>query len=145
MADPSQLPPIEQGTFWLPKQASNLASEVDFGWNVAMWVSVIFFFLVVIPVIYFAIRYRRRKESELPPTPGHNTPLEIFWTVTPLAVFSAAAPCDAALRRSAVTLGSSCHVPGSVRLQCTDEVTPEFSPPSPSAAVAAAVGAGWPQ
>jgi cytochrome c oxidase subunit 2 len=86
MANPADMAPIAQGTFWLPKASSNLAREVDFGWDVAMWVSVAFFALVIIPMFYFAFRYRRRHEGELPPPTGHNTPLEIFWTVVPLIV-----------------------------------------------------------
>jgi cytochrome c oxidase subunit 2 len=34
---------IDLGTFWLPKQGSTLAPIIDQGWDLAYWVSVIFF------------------------------------------------------------------------------------------------------
>lgn len=83
---PADYAPIEQGSFWLPKAGSTIARTIDMGWDVALWVSVVFFFLVAIPVVIFAFRFKRKHNSELPPPTGHNTPLEIAWSVIPLAI-----------------------------------------------------------
>jgi cytochrome c oxidase subunit 2 len=83
---PADFAPIEQGSFWLPKAGSTIAHTIDTGWGVAMWISVIFFILVTVPVVFFAWKYKRHAKSELPPPTGHNTPLEIAWSVIPLAI-----------------------------------------------------------
>ena len=46
---------IEQGTFWLPKQGSTLAPIIDEGWDLAMWVNIIFFILVIVPMVLFVM------------------------------------------------------------------------------------------
>lgn len=87
--EPSQSGTIADGTFWLPRQLSTLAPEIDFGWDVAYWISVFFFILVIVPLAYFVWRYRRRSEDEQPEETGHNTALEITWSVIPLAIVMA--------------------------------------------------------
>jgi len=80
---------IQQGTFWLPHQGSTLAPEIDSGWDLAYWVSVVFFFLVVIPLFVLVVRYRRKNENEIGAPTGHNTTIEILWSVAPLAIVMA--------------------------------------------------------
>ena len=75
-----RLTPIDIGSFWLPRQTSTIAPEVDYGFNVVYWVSVGFFVLVVGAMILFAVRYRRRREGEKTSTVDHSTVLEIVWT-----------------------------------------------------------------
>ena len=77
---------IDLGSFWLPKQGSTLAPEIDRGWDLAMYVGVIFFILVMVPLALFIWKYRRRHENEVGKPTGHSTALEIGWTVVPLAV-----------------------------------------------------------
>lgn len=77
---------VDQGTFWLPKANSTLASDIDFGWDVAMWVSVFFFILVIVPMFLFIYKYRRKHPDEIGAPTGHNTLIEIGWTVIPLVV-----------------------------------------------------------
>ncbi|MGC4122231.1 MAG: cytochrome c oxidase subunit II [Myxococcales bacterium] len=74
------------GSFWLPEQASTVAGQVDAGWDLVLWVSAFFFVLVVGGMSFFAIRYRRRTEEELPNAPDHNTRIEIVWTAIPVAI-----------------------------------------------------------
>ncbi len=70
--------------FWLPKGASDLAGPVDSAWNIILWVTGVFFFIVVGAMFFFIIRYRRRTPNDATAEITHNTPLEIAWTVIPL-------------------------------------------------------------
>ncbi len=68
---------------WIPDVASNLASKVDgLLWFVTI-VSLIFFILISFLLIYFAIKYRRRREDEETPYITGNQTLELIWTVIP--------------------------------------------------------------
>ncbi len=58
------VPPIEIGSFWLPRRTSTIAPEIDAGWDAAMWVSIVLFVLVVGAMVYFMFRYRRRTEND---------------------------------------------------------------------------------
>ncbi len=75
-----------QDTFWLPRAGSTIAKEVDFGWNLVLTVSAIFFLIVVGAMIYLVVRYQRRNENEVPHGPEHNTKLEVVWTGIPIAI-----------------------------------------------------------
>lgn len=89
LAQTTTMPTVapEPGTFWLPPQASSTAPEVDAVFYFILWVSVFFFALICVLMVWFAVRYRRA-------TPGqpaasrvtHNTPLEITWTAIPLVL-----------------------------------------------------------
>ncbi|MBD3402814.1 cytochrome c oxidase subunit II [candidate division GN15 bacterium] len=71
------------GTLFLPPQNSTIASEVDFLWDFIYWASAAFFVILGVAIIYFLIRYRRRRQGELTSGKSHNVPLEIAWTVIP--------------------------------------------------------------
>ncbi len=80
-------PPVapEDGTFWLPPQASTQAPQTDLAFYFIYWVSVFFFILIVFLMTVFVFRYRRRVEGEGPRVNvTHNTPLELVWTTIPL-------------------------------------------------------------
>src|SRR5688572_15257201 len=78
-------PPIKvEG--WLPVQGSTIAIDIDRGWDYAMWVSVIFFFTVIIPMFYFMWRYRRRGPNERTEELDHSSRLEFFWSAVPLVI-----------------------------------------------------------
>ena len=66
-----------------PEQASTLASEVDHLLYFLLAVSVFFTLLIFGAIFYFAIRYRRRSEHELPLPVRTGYMLEILWTVIP--------------------------------------------------------------
>jgi cytochrome c oxidase subunit 2 len=71
-------------TLFLPPQASNLAKDVDWAWNIILMTTTIFFLIVVFAMTFFVIRYRRRSHADETSTITHNTPLEIVWTIIPL-------------------------------------------------------------
>ena len=74
-------------TFWMPVRGSESAGAVDQLFGFVFWVSVFFFLLIVGLMVLFVVRYRRRPERlEAEPSPLHNTPLEIAWTVIPILI-----------------------------------------------------------
>jgi len=74
-------------TFWLPDQVSTVAPVVDNVFYIVYWISVLFFVGIVAVMLVFMVRYRRRKEGEpVLKSPSHHLPIEIIWTVVPLAL-----------------------------------------------------------
>src|SRR5438874_6427419 len=68
-----------------PEQASTVALDVDHLLYYLLTVTVFFTVLIFFCVVYFAIKYRRRSETELPPQEKHGGwTLEITWSVIPL-------------------------------------------------------------
>lgn len=84
-----QLGHINVDSFWLPKQSSTSAHHVDVGWDLALWVTYIFLAIVTVAMLYFVWKYRHRKDNTTGAPTGHNTALEIVWSVIPLAVLMA--------------------------------------------------------
>ncbi len=74
----------EMGSFWLPPKSSTVAPAVDAVFNVIYWVSVVFFVLIVVTMVVFLFKYRRRPGVEPKPAPSHNTVLELTWSGLPL-------------------------------------------------------------
>jgi len=73
------------GTLFLPPGSSTGAADVDALFNFILYVSIIFFVLIMGLVTYFAIRYRRRGEAiKLTPAITHNNLLEATWIVIPV-------------------------------------------------------------
>lgn len=69
---------------WIPERAAEQADRVtELLWFV-IWASVVIFVLVVVVLLYSAIRFRvpESDDQDGPPTHG-NTKLEIVWTVVP--------------------------------------------------------------
>ena len=75
---------LPEGGFWLPVQASDGAAGVDRLFFFIFGVSLFFFALIVILMVAFVIRYRRREGIEPEPSPHHSTALELTWTGIPL-------------------------------------------------------------
>jgi cytochrome c oxidase subunit 2 len=72
---------------WFPEQASTTARHVDHLLYLLVSVCGGVGLLVAVLLIYFAVRYRRRPGTSPPaPMPG-STPLELFWSLTPLGIF----------------------------------------------------------
>ena len=68
---------------WVPEVASNLASKVDAViWFITV-ISLVFFILISIFLVYFAIRYRKRQENEETPYITGSHVLETIWTIIP--------------------------------------------------------------
>src|SRR5690349_1790132 len=75
------------GVFRLfPEQASTLAPEVDHLLYFLLAVTVFFTLLIFGAIFYFAIRYRRRSENELPRVLHTGYTLEIVWSVLPFGL-----------------------------------------------------------
>jgi cytochrome c oxidase subunit 2 len=69
-----------------PERASTVAGEVDALYLAAVAVSVFFSLLIALLLFYFFIRYRRRSDNEVGIVEKTSTPLEIIWSVIPLAI-----------------------------------------------------------
>jgi len=69
-----------------PVQASTVAPRVDHLLYFLLAVAVFFTLLIFLSIFYFAIRYRRRSDSELPPPSHGGLSLEIAWTVIPFGL-----------------------------------------------------------
>jgi cytochrome c oxidase subunit 2 len=72
-------------SFW-PELASNFAFEVDALYVFIGLVCLIFGLGVFLVVVFFAIKYKRKADDEIPEQIEGNTPLEIFWSIVPLGI-----------------------------------------------------------
>jgi len=70
----------------LPESASNFSTDVDHLMYYLVGVSVFFTLLIFGAIFYFAIRYRRRSENELPKAVHTSLTLEIAWSVIPFGL-----------------------------------------------------------
>jgi cytochrome c oxidase subunit II len=79
-------PPVIHTDGWLPRAGSTLAKDIDFGWDMAMYVSVVIFFTVIIPMVYFMFKYKRKSDTEKTSELDHSLKLEIGWSVVPTII-----------------------------------------------------------
>jgi cytochrome c oxidase subunit 2 len=70
----------------IPEQASTIAEGVDLLYYFLSAVSIFFSVLIFSTVFYFAIRYRRRSDTEIPKPIHGSTALEIVWSVVPFGI-----------------------------------------------------------
>ncbi len=70
-------------TFWFPEQASTFAKQVDFLYDVILWISILFFIPIVAAMVYFMVKYRQRPGYKGSIEALHNTFLEVTWSVVP--------------------------------------------------------------
>ncbi|MEX2299967.1 MAG: cytochrome c oxidase subunit II [Bryobacterales bacterium] len=70
----------------IPEQASTIAEGVDLLYYFLSAVSAFFSVLIFAVIFYFAIRYRRRSETEIPKPIHGSTALEILWSVIPFCI-----------------------------------------------------------
>ncbi|WP_231734232.1 cytochrome c oxidase subunit II [Calycomorphotria hydatis] len=73
----------DSGGFWFPRAGSTTAFHVDSLFNLIYWICVVFFVLIIVPMIYFMVKYRRQPGVEPQDSPHHNNALEITWSVIP--------------------------------------------------------------
>jgi cytochrome c oxidase subunit 2 len=69
-----------------PEQASTVARDVDALYFFLVGLSLFFGLLIASLLVTFAIRYRRRSESELPRPIHGSLGLELAWTLIPLGI-----------------------------------------------------------
>jgi cytochrome c oxidase subunit 2 len=77
------IPPIHIDGVWMPEAASTIAEQTDYTFWATYWISVVFFVLVVGPMVYFAFAYKRKSETERTSPIDHSTKLEVAWTILP--------------------------------------------------------------
>ena len=68
-----------------PKIGSSYGREVDNLFWFIFWISLFFFLIIQIAMIYFVIKYRNKKEDQVSNIEGNNF-LEITWTVIPTVI-----------------------------------------------------------
>lgn len=77
---------MDRGFGLFPEQASKLAPEVDalylYLWGITIFFTVLIFALI----LYFAIKYRRRREDEVPHPVVESVKLELFYTIVPFLI-----------------------------------------------------------
>ncbi|MEE9391975.1 MAG: cytochrome c oxidase subunit II [Planctomycetota bacterium] len=72
------------GTYWFAPPGTEFAKEVIWTFNFILWVSIVFFVLIVGLCGYFVVKYRRRDGVDPEPSPHHSTLLEISWSIVPV-------------------------------------------------------------
>jgi cytochrome c oxidase subunit 2 len=71
---------------WVPEVASSFAGKVDgVLWFITI-LSLVFFVLITILLVYFSFKYKRRTENDETPHITGNETLEIIWTIIPSAL-----------------------------------------------------------
>ena len=84
--------------YLFPKAASAVADRYDAFFMEIFWISVVIFFICMIPMVYFLFRYHRSisPEDQTPKITHHNT-LEAVWTIIPtfIVIYIFAASLDA--------------------------------------------------
>jgi cytochrome c oxidase subunit 2 len=73
-------------TYWLPQGTSSVSADIDWLYYFVYWINVIFFFLVVALMVWFAVKYRHRPGRTIEPSAGHSTALELTWTIIPTLI-----------------------------------------------------------
>jgi cytochrome c oxidase subunit 2 len=72
-------------TIQMPPQMSTFANAVDDTYYFIYWMSVFFLVAITGCAAYFCVKYKRQPGVKSEPT-GHNTALEVGWTVAPIFV-----------------------------------------------------------
>lgn len=71
------------GTLFMPPGQSTIAPEVDALFNFILYASMVLFVIVVVGMVTFVVRYRRRGEARTTPGIAHNIKLELAWSIIP--------------------------------------------------------------
>ncbi len=70
-------------SLWLPSNGSNFAGDIDWLFNIILWITVFFTVLILGLMVYFVIRYRHTAGRMPEPSTSHSTTLELTWTIIP--------------------------------------------------------------
>lgn len=70
-------------SMFFPPERSTFAGDVDRLFDFIYYLSAFFFVAIVAVMVYFVLRYRRRKGHVETPSASHNEVLEITWSVIP--------------------------------------------------------------
>src|SRR5437762_3296738 len=77
----------EGGSVFMPPEATHIAGEVDNLYSFILWASFISCLIVICGMIYFAVKYKRKTDTDKTPYISHNTFLEFLWSFIPLVIF----------------------------------------------------------
>jgi cytochrome c oxidase subunit 2 len=69
-----------------PEQASSFAGEVDALYLYLVLITIFFSTVITALIIYFAVKYRRRSDGEVPRPNAGSLTLETLWSVIPLLI-----------------------------------------------------------
>jgi cytochrome c oxidase subunit 2 len=69
-----------------PEQASSHSAQVDALYAFLWALTILFGTVISLVIIYFAIKYRRRKETEIPRPIEGSMKLELAWTIIPFCI-----------------------------------------------------------
>jgi cytochrome c oxidase subunit 2 len=69
-----------------PEQASTIASEIDALYLFLCALTAFFTILIFVLIVFFALKYRRRNDAEVPPKIEGSLKLELLWTIIPLII-----------------------------------------------------------
>ncbi|HEX8476083.1 MAG TPA: cytochrome c oxidase subunit II [Pyrinomonadaceae bacterium] len=69
-----------------PEQASTVAGEVDALYLYLVAITIFFSTLITALIVYFAVKYRRRNDAEVPRPNAGSLKLEMLWTIIPLGI-----------------------------------------------------------
>jgi cytochrome c oxidase subunit II len=75
---------MNSGNFFLPPQKSTIANDVDLLFNFINVVSAIILLGIVVAIVFFIYKYKRKSENDTTSLVDHNTTLEVTWTAIPL-------------------------------------------------------------
>ncbi|MFN7728174.1 MAG: cytochrome c oxidase subunit II [Bdellovibrio sp.] len=71
----------------MPPVGSKIASDVDNLYSFLLWTSLLGCAILIGGMIFFAIKYKRRTDTDKVPYISHNTFLEFLWSFVPLVLF----------------------------------------------------------
>jgi cytochrome c oxidase subunit 2 len=82
----------ESPFFWMPSDAATTARDIDWLYDVMVWISVICAVAIFAAMVYFCTKYKapdRKKNALATSQVSHNTTLEITWSVLPMVILVA--------------------------------------------------------
>jgi cytochrome c oxidase subunit II len=91
---PAQTSTLAQATWWENlwhrdmTGTGTFADPTDAVFFYIFWTSTAFFVLLMVLMVYFAVRYRRQPGVAPPVSASHNTPLELAWSIIPTILFA---------------------------------------------------------
>ncbi len=71
------------GSFWFPEQASDFAAYNDDLFHLILWICLANFIPMMLILVWFCIKYRKRKGYVQEKSTSHNNAIEIAWSVLP--------------------------------------------------------------
>src|SRR4051794_11753421 len=77
---------LADAPFYMPPEASTVAGDVDWLFNIITTVTVFFSLLIFVLMLWFSVRYRHRPGKQGGASPGHSTALELTWTIIPVII-----------------------------------------------------------